>query len=448
MDRVRSRYLRTREKSGWVVVYHELHPDPVYFRSEAWQEYLSCPDAVSNIHGFLEERGLLVGSQADDDAEYARVADKLMRKLSEPTILYLMLAQGCNFACSYCPIPGMAARYGETLLTPEDAAKGVRLWNEHLREHSPDDSRFLIFYGGEPLLNKPTFASVLADIEKLKRDGELATRNLNLMLATNGSLVDEDVLDLCVRHEILVAVGLDGPAAINDRHRRLAVGGGTYEKIVGAVTALRRRGVKVAVSASLTPENVGKTEDVIRVYQELGVEKFGFNFMKGRAAQELVPEGGREAFERAAISTVLEGLWKYGAARYEYQSEKKVSAFRARDFFPVDCTCYGNQLVIQPDGQVSNCPFYKANLGHVSSIGKEFRIAKTTVVTEWRKRLPLYHPDFRDVDAKALCGSGCAWGSLDADGHPYTVERVTKIFSEEAFNEIIWSELDRSSSGC
>ena len=96
-------------------------------------------------------------------------------------------------------------------------------------------------------------------------------------------------------------------------------------------------------------------------------------------------------------------------------------------------------MVIQPDGQVSNCPFYKARLGHVGSTEKGFRIWNQAIVKEWRRRLPLYHSG----EAKAVSGGGCAWSSIELKGDSSAVDDSSRIFSEEVLNELIWSRYDR-----
>jgi hypothetical protein len=88
---------------------------------------------------------------------------------------------------------------------------------------------------------------------------------------------------------------------------------------------------------------------------------------------------------------------------------------------------------------VSNCPFYKAQLGQIKDIGSDFRIWNQSIVKEWRKRHPLYHSG----EAKAVSGGGCIWGSTDLKGDLLAVDDSSQIFSEEVLNELIWSRYDR-----
>ena len=422
-----------------MAIFHELHPDPIFCRSDQWNKLCAgITDGLETLVDDLQEKKL-VATASNDDVEFETAIAALERKLSQPTILYLMTAQGCNFGCTYCPVPAMAKRYGETLLSCEDALAGIDLWQEHLRErYDASAEYFVIFYGGEPLLNKETIKVSLARIEEKKVSGALPP-NVNAMIVTNGSLIDDETVSLCQKHEVTVAVGLDGPRALNDGMKIDSNGGGTFDRIVGSINLLVKGGVRTNASVSITPHNIDYIAEYSTFFRSLGVEKFGFNFLKGRLLLELVGRDGLEMYYRQASWNIIEQARCQGKPGFEYQMEKKQNAFDQKDFFPVDCTCYGNQLVIQPDGQISNCPFCKTWLGHVRSVEKDFRIWNQPIIKEWRRRLPIYHPG----DAKALSGGGCAWSSTEIMGNPLATDDASQIFAEEVLDELIWSRYHR-----
>lgn len=436
-----SQYLRTRERGGIVAIFHELHPDPVYCSSDQWANIVAgITDGAEAFIDGLRQRKLIIESSEDDQGEFRSVSGVLERKLNQPTILYLMTAQGCNFNCGYCPVPEIAQKHGASLLTTEDAYAGIDLWQEHLKDvYDPAHEYFVIFYGGEPLLNKPVIKRSLDYLKLKKESGELPAKT-NFMIATNGALVDDETVTLCQKHGVMVAVGLDGPKASNDVLKVDSDGNGTYDRIVAAIKSLVAGGIQTFASTSITPSNIDRIDEYADFFKGLGVEKFGFNFLKGRLLLKIVGKDNLDGYYRQASRGIIEQARKQVHPGFEYQMEKKQIAFDRQDFFPVDCTCYGNQLVIQPDGQISNCPFYKAWLGHVREVGKDFRIWNQSIVQEWRKRLPLYHPG----EAKALCGGGCAWSSHELKDSPLAVDDSSQIFSEEVLNELIWSKYDRT----
>lgn len=425
-----SKYLRTRERDGVVAVFHELHPVPVYVSTTEWN---AIKEGGTSLKSEFIQKGLWIDSPEDDSRAFAEAETRLLAKLGHVTILYLMTAQGCDFDCGYCPVPGIARRYGASFLSVEAARAGIDLWLQHLAD-ALDETReyYVIFYGGEPLLNKPVIFESLRYLDELKADGRLP-RLVRYMVTTNGAGVDQDFVEACLRHDVSVAVGLDGERSSNDVLKVDVHGLPTYDRIVDAIRLLSSSGVPTYASCSVTPFNMESVPRMGAFFKELGVLKFGFNFLRGRKLVELVGANGVEAYYRKASHAVIEQA-RHQDAGFEFQMEKKALAYRYGDFFPLDCTCHGSQLVIQPDGQVSNCPFHKARLGEVTEMPADFRIGSQPIVNEWRKRLPIYHDGF----AKALSGGGCAWGAVDLNGRPSATDIGSRIFAEEVLDEFIW----------
>ncbi len=436
-----SKYLRIRERDGVVAVFHELHPNPVYVSTSEWNAYYSSGNLSNAYELQLRERKLIIDNEEEDIRSFVTAEANLLGKLQHVTILYLMTAQGCNANCGYCPVQDIAKRYGASLLSVEDAKAGIDLWQNHL-EDVFDDNRdyFVIFYGGEPLLNKSVIESSLQYLEAQKAAGKLPKR-VQYMVATNGLLVDDSFVDLCLKYQMSVAVGLDGDAKANDVLKIDVDGRPTFERIVSVVRRLVGAGVPTYASCSITPFNLNQIEGMSGLFKELGVRKFGFNFLRGQKLVDLVGQDGVESYYQQASKAIIRHARAQAESGFEFQMEKKALAYSRGDFFPLDCTCYGSQLVIQPDGQVSNCPFFKAKLGAVQTLGADFRIGDQPIVQEWRQRLPIYHSS----DAKALSGGGCAWGMVDQNLNPSVTDIGSRIFAEEVLNEFIWNT-DRTRS--
>lgn len=430
-----SKYLRTRERDGVVAVFHELHPIPVYVNASDWSAFCSGESQNGCLESQLRERKLVIDAVDEDVSAFRAAEAHLLGKLQHVTILYLMTAQGCNVNCGYCPVQDIAKRYGASLLKADAARAGIELWKSHL-EDVFDDNRdyFVIFYGGEPLLNKPVITESLQYLEVLKAAGKLPKR-VQYMVATNGLLVDGAFIDLCLKYGMSVAVGLDGDASANDALKIDIDGRPTFDRITSVTRQLVSAGIPTYASCSITPFNLDQVEEMSALFKGLGVKKFGFNFLRGQKLVELVGKDGVEEYYRQAAKAIIRHARAQAEPGFEFQMEKKALAYSRGDFFPLDCTCYGSQLVIQPDGQVSNCPFYKARLGDVQMLGFDFRIGDQPVVKEWRRRLPIYHSS----DAKALSGGGCAWGMVDQNLNPSVTDIGSRVFAEEVLDEFIWN---------
>ena len=446
-----SRFLRVFEKNELVALVHLLQPEPVYLFKKNWRDIASCIDAEvqldNNIVSELITRKILITDTGVDKQILKETREQVLRALNRPTILYLMMAQGCNFACTYCPIPTLAKRYGEHLLSFEDAAGGIALWQKHIIEEQPQDNNpyFLIFYGGEPLLNREVLERLLPYVAEEQSAGRLPKR-LNLMLCTNGSLVDERLSKLFAYHKVTVAVGVDGPREHNDRIRITVNGDPTFTEIKRAVRQLVSDGVRVVASVTITPSNARRLAEYPVFLRKLGISQFGFNLMKGEALIRELGDGSVEEYSRAAAQGVLQGLASMAedGRCYEYQLEKKLTALRNGLPFSVDCTCYGNQLVVQADGQVSNCPFLRLDQGCVRELPDTFRIGRTETVETWRRRLPLFNDSIMaDDSVEMLDGGGCAWSSSEIYGDITAQDTVNTIFTKEVTHELIWTLLPR-----
>jgi len=429
-----SRYLCTQKRGGVVAVFHELHPRPIYVDQHDWSLYKSGLHRSAELTSRLLQENLIVGGTHEDDHSFVVAEKCLLQKLQDVTILYLMTAQGCNANCAYCPVPGIAKRHGASRLTAEAARAGIDLWQRHLEDVFNEALEYyVIFYGGEPLLNLPVIETSLRYLEQQKKLGKLPD-SIHYMVATNGLLVDNSFIDLCDKYRMSVAVGLDGDAFVNDALRVDVEGRSTHDSIVEAIRNLVSRGVATYGSCTITPYNLPQIDSIPWLFKKLGIKKFGFNFLRGQKLVDLVGQSHVETYYRNAAKAVIQAYRDLRQPGFEFQMEKKVLAYSRNDFFPLDCTCYGSQLVIQPDGQVSNCPFYKARLGDVQLVPDTFRIGNQAIVKEWRQHLPIYRPGH----AKAISGGGCTWGILDQGLHHSSLDIGSKIFAEEVLNEFIW----------
>ena len=449
---LKSRFLRAFERNDVIAIMHLLHPEPMYLSLKTWQNILqgsekeSATVGVSDAVAELANRKMLIERPYTDQQELELARSQAIKTLDRPTILYLMLAQSCNFACSYCPIPALTKRYGEQLLPFEDAVAGIRLWQKHIEEYPRDNAPyFLIFYGGEPLLNRTVLEQLLPYITGEQNVGHLP-QTLELMLCTNGVLIDEGLAELFARYRVTVALGIDGPPEHNDSIRITKNGEPTFAGINRAINLLVGNNINVVASVTITPLNLNDIAGYPKLLRSLGIAKFGFNLMKGKALLQMLASvnGDIENYYRMAARGVIAGLTetKKSEKPYEYQLEKKITALHAGLPFSVDCICYGNQLVIQADGQVSNCPFLRHDQGHVKELPDSFRIGRTGTVASWRKRLPLLDDSLlADCDSSVLNGGGCAWHSYELHGNTTTTDKGNAIFTNEVIHELIWTLL-------
>lgn len=443
-----SRYLRTRQNGQWTAIFHELHPQPWYVPSGTWQQIQADAGSLPpQIAGELWQRGLLVASPGEDDATRAAVHRELTARLDRASVLYLVLVQGCNFSCTYCPIPELARETGNQFMTPDTARAAIDLWAAHIRDdRDPGAEYTAILYGGEPLMNEPALIAAVEYIGYLQDRGDLPSQNLAIMVCTNGVLISQQIAGFFRHHRVSVAVGCDGPADDHDAIRRDIHGNATYSQVEAAIKTLVAENVTTFASASITPHNMPRISSFSNFFAGLGVAKFGFNFLRGQLLFRLVAPDQLEAYYEHATDGVLANFGNFGQRHMEYQIERRHMAMLERHYFPTDCNGYGNQLVIDPGGQIGNCPFISADLPSVRSVPGDFRIRSQPVSQQWRSRLPLYNPACATCDAKSICGGGCAWNALELKGDALAIDDAMCMLTRKIFGQLIWTGLPEGNS--
>lgn len=432
-----SQFLSRERKSKWIVIFHRLHPFPIYLKQKIWDTFLSKKN--KNLINQLRNQKLIICSNKDDAEDFKNVIKNFEENFSYTSTLYLVLTRKCNLECKYCPFPKLSKSKREISMSPEIAVRGIDLFSKHIYENfNKKRDYFIIFYGGEPLLNVKTLEHSLKYIEKLKKENKLPKSNLYIFVDTNGILINDKIVQLFKKFNVTITVGCDGPNKLNDYYRVDSKGRGTFKKIEKALALLKKNKIKTFASVSITPYNILKIKDFSKFFLKYGIEKFGFNILKGKLLLSLSPEINLNEYYIKASDGIISSFHERQGKGYEYQMGKKVEAFFEKRFFPIDCGGYGNQLVIQPNGQIGNCPFLSNNFGNVKDYNKNFRIWKTPLVRKWRKRLPLYNQSCKNCKAISICGGGCPWNAQEIKGNIFKKDDATCIFTKKVFDYFIW----------
>ena len=144
----------------------------------------------------------------------------------------LQVTQMCNFRCDYCVYSGGYYDRGHSNkeMTWDVAKKAI----DFMLDNSADiDTVDISFYGGEPLLKKDLIKKCI-EYAKEATDG----RKVTFSITTNGSLLDESVVELFLKNNGKITISLDGPREIQDRNRRTIDGEGTFDLVFNTIKKL------------------------------------------------------------------------------------------------------------------------------------------------------------------------------------------------------------------
>ena len=246
-------------------------------------------------------------------------------ELPSAAVVQFIPTEGCNLRCPFCN------QWGENGYflagAREVATMDERGMAKLVEQLSPRDSLINI-HGGEPFAYK--------HIDTLL--GVVAERQFDVLITTNGTLLDNHLEELARLRNLAFILSIDGDEETHDRIR----GKGTFQKIKSGMTQLfdlrRSRGlppplvVMSTVVCEWTTDVVEKAYDVAR---ELGVFMLNYNF------RYFMPEAAGLAYEKHLqdeFGLKSSGAWRgwvvpdYEKHDYREIAEKVRRLLRAKRF--------------------------------------------------------------------------------------------------------------------
>jgi len=163
-----------------------------------------------------------------------------------PRLIFWELTEGCNLKCVHCRATAQPNRNQEELTTEQ----AYQVIDEIASFADP----ILILTGGEPLY-RPDFFEIA---------GYAIKKGLKVALATNGTLVDEDIARKVKEVGIKrVAISLDG--ANKQTHDGFRGIDGAFERALQGAKYLQAEGIDIQFNTTISKHNVNEIEDILKL---------------------------------------------------------------------------------------------------------------------------------------------------------------------------------------
>ncbi len=179
------------------------------------------------------------------------------------------VANDCNLRCSYCYASGGNYKMDEKMMNSKTADDLVLFLSATF-----DRIGDLVFFGGEPLLNYDIIKRICQNFRNRVSPENLPRFNL----ITNGTIINDDIIDIINNHIHSVVVSIDGPPEANDLHRKYKNGGGSYSRIEVFIKTLKEKTkADVKFEATYTKEHseMGYSKDDISSFLKEHFRIFG-----------------------------------------------------------------------------------------------------------------------------------------------------------------------------
>lgn len=369
---------------------------------------------TGNIHNKkliqdLEKYHFFIIKDKEDEEYFQTFKSMLNIGVPKISMMYLLLTSGCNLNCDYCYIEQQSLMNKRKIeqMNKKTAQKAIDLFEQTTKSNTPK----IIFYGGEPLLNKQTFCFAIK-YARTKFKG----KKLELSLVTNGSLIDDEVAKCIKDNKVVVSVSLDGSDAIANQHRKFVTGENVFDVALKGYKFLQSKGIQPGISCTITNTNVDKLDDIVKYFvNELNVKGMGMNPLLQIRGNKQIKLSSKKV--NKALVDAFEYLRRKGV--YEDRVMRKIIAFTENKIKINDCGACGNQIVIFPKGRVGICHAFigdkKYTIGEVNKL-RPRDIIFHPYIKLWANRTPFNLSECTYCEALSMCGGGCAHdGFIDSN---------------------------------
>jgi uncharacterized protein len=363
------------------------------------------------IQKVLADNGIIIPGNTDESELFCSRYDD--EKQNPDYYLFVVLPTfACNLSCPYC-----YEGSGEILTKTMDTAtlkRTIDFIKNTLAEGNPGKVVFKL-YGGEPLLAFDICTGFLDEIIPWCRVQGIKA---DVILQTNGTLIDEKVMRDLIPEITAVEVTLDGSREKHNTIRRYKDGSGSYDDIIRNLIILLDSGVKVVLR--INADNPAGFTQVLDEMNEFGLKKyqnlfFYTAFVSDYSLSEFLTDNGlcsRDAEKSLELKMVFDSVVRGKGWQNHYQPYSPLGKQKA-----VSCNFEKKgRFVVDPSGDLYKCLFCAGM--------KEFRVGTIrddgeqldTAYYDLEKRNPRDFAECRECRYLPACGGGCPVRALINNG--------------------------------
>ncbi|MGQ9779721.1 MAG: thioether cross-link-forming SCIFF peptide maturase [Bacillota bacterium] len=317
--------------------------------------------------------------------------------------LCLHVAHDCNLRCAYCFAAKGDYRGGRRLMPFAVARRAL----DFLIENSGDRREIEVdFFGGEPLLNMDVVKQVVAyGKERAAESG----KNIHFTLTTNGTLLNEEIIEFLNEHMDNVVISLDGRPEVHDAKRYDITGRGSFDRICPqALRLVERRGAKsYFIRGTFTADNLDFANDVLFL-ADLGFREISIEPVVGTGApfylrQEDLPAILVE-YEHLAEAVLLREAQGKGFRFYHFQLDLYKGPCLVRRIH--GCGAGVEYLAVSPEGDLYPChQFVSEDSFKMGDLQRG--IIREDIREDFLKTNILTVKNCQECWAKLFCSGGC-----------------------------------------
>ncbi len=163
----------------------------------------------------------------------------------------------CNLKCSYC-----YERANDAIDNRDMSLDTFKVGMQFFLSQFNTAKRInILFFGGEPFMNMPLVRDAVNHLKRIEKNEGI---QFSYSVTTNGTIMNESILDLLIENNFSVIVSIDGLKENHDYYRPFINGRGSHQRILNTIGRVSRY-KKVVARVTLNDMDT----DIVRLYEDL-----------------------------------------------------------------------------------------------------------------------------------------------------------------------------------
>lgn len=319
----------------------------------------------------------------------------------------LNLTHKCNLRCTYC--------YGGWVNNQDMSDAIARQSVDFAFSITPQKETLeFSFFGGEPLLCPDLLRQTTTSIKNraVSHNGPI-----RLSMTSNGTLLDDRMIDFLAKNEIDLCVSLDGPESVHNINRRHPDNRGSYQSVMRGLSLALKTLPMVQVNAVYSPETIQQMPETLNFFLSENVPVVHFNpnitAQWSPADLEKIPQ----IYDNLA-ETYLAAFRNNNPIAVNVIDSKMVLFLKGGYGNQDQCGMGESEMAVAPSGNIYPCERFVGDdsqsdfvIGHVS---QGFTVAKRCQIVENRGNC---NTACQQCDISNYCMKWCGCTNYNMTGH-------------------------------
>lgn len=349
----------------------------------------------------------------------------------------LSLTRTCNLQCRYCIEDWHNAKYNKNL-SLNAAFRAVDLLLKNTGDYLTPR---IIFFGGEPMLR---FDDIKEITEYAYSKAKELGKEMLFSIDTNGTIINDEVIELFKKYRFSVVVSMDGPQEVQDINRPFKNGKGSYKlvernikKMVKELISPQKGSIKVKVT--VCPQYLDLVS-IVESIAKLGVREISLSpvvsFNKNDTYYFDKADWNRYLVEFKKLIWAYPDLFKKYRPLDIIKINWILNLISSPGINYIPCSAGISSFAVEPAGDLYPCEYFvgldkdKYCIGNLSTGFNSNRERFLNVNYKTTENCP-------QCFMKYLCGGSCYWMSANEYDEIGRVNLKQCKFEQEIFTEIL-----------